>query len=80
MIPEYSKLLAHDLTTMVKVSAFERSESVWREWLESVGFKVIYLYLEFPRGDSKCDRGRNCLDAGCILLRPDFFLLQRIDV
>lgn len=60
MTPGYSKLLVHDhvlpeykphpqataydLTMMVKVSAFERTESMWKDLLNSVGFKVIKIW------------------------------------
>lgn len=60
MTPGYSKLLIHDhvipeshphpqataydLTMMVKVSALERSESMWYELLESAGFTIIKLW------------------------------------
>lgn len=60
MTPGFSKLLVHDhvlpdvhphpqataydLTMMVKVSAFERSESMWRDLLESVGLKILRIW------------------------------------
>lgn len=60
MTPGYSKLLVHDhvlpenhphpqataydLTMMVKVSAFERTESMWKALLGSVGFRVIKIW------------------------------------
>ena len=60
MTPGYSKLLIHDhvipeqhphpqatgydLTMMVKVSAFERGESMWYTLLEKAGFKVIKIW------------------------------------
>lgn len=60
MAPGYSKLLVHDhvlpesnlhpqataydLTMMVKVSAFERTESMWKDLLGSVGFRVIKIW------------------------------------
>lgn len=60
MTPGHSKLLVHDhvlpedyplpqataydLTMMVKVAAQERSESMWRELLESAGFRVIQIW------------------------------------
>jgi hypothetical protein len=60
MTPGYSKLLVHDhvlpeirphpqataydLTMMVKVSALERTESMWHSLLGSVGFKVVKIW------------------------------------
>ncbi|KKK24807.1 hypothetical protein P175DRAFT_0439305 [Aspergillus ochraceoroseus IBT 24754] len=60
MTPGYSKLLVHDhvlpednphpqataydLTMMVKVSAFERTESMWKNLLESVGFRMVKIW------------------------------------
>lgn len=60
MTPGYSTLLIHDhvlpttdphpqataydLTMMVKVSAFERTESMWAELLESVGLRIIKIW------------------------------------
>ncbi|KAL8640803.1 MAG: hypothetical protein Q9228_002317 [Teloschistes exilis] len=60
MVPGYSKLLVHDhvlpesrphpqataydLTMMVKVSALERSESMWRELLLKAGFAIIKIW------------------------------------
>lgn len=60
MVPGYSKLLVHDhvlsekqlhpqataydLTMMVKVSALERSESMWHELLKSAGFKIVKIW------------------------------------
>lgn len=60
MEPGYSKLLVHDhvlpesqphpqataydLTMMVKVSALERTESMWQTLLESAGFKIIKVW------------------------------------
>lgn len=35
---------AYDRTMMVKVSALERSESMWRSLLESVGFKIFKIW------------------------------------
>jgi len=60
MTPGYSKLLVHDhvlpsdnphpqataydLTMMVKVSAFERTEEMWSELLGSVGFRIVKIW------------------------------------
>lgn len=60
MTPGYSKLLVHDhvipesrphphttaydLTMMVKLSALERTESMWRELLGSVGLGIITIW------------------------------------
>jgi hypothetical protein len=60
MTPGYSKLLVHDhvlpainphpqataydLTMMVKVSAFERTEAMWQELLTSAGFKLLKIW------------------------------------
>jgi hypothetical protein len=60
MTPGYSKLLVHDhvmpaehphpqataydLTMMVKVSAFERTESMWTELLGSVGLRITKIW------------------------------------
>ncbi|KAI9370225.1 S-adenosyl-L-methionine-dependent methyltransferase [Aspergillus egyptiacus] len=35
---------AYDLTMMVKVSAFERTEAMWQELLASVGFRVVQVW------------------------------------
>ncbi|KAL5341123.1 S-adenosyl-L-methionine-dependent methyltransferase [Aspergillus crustosus] len=35
---------AYDLTMMVKVSAFERTEQMWAELLGSVGFRVVKIW------------------------------------
>lgn len=35
---------AYDLTMMVKVSALERSESMWRGLLDSAGFKITKIW------------------------------------
>jgi hypothetical protein len=35
---------AYDLTMMVKVSAFERTEQMWVELLGSVGFRVVKIW------------------------------------
>jgi hypothetical protein len=60
MTPGYSKLLIHDhvlpeksphphataydLTMMVKVSAFERTESMWKDLLGGAGFRAIKIW------------------------------------
>ncbi|KAL8720225.1 MAG: hypothetical protein Q9225_002887 [Loekoesia sp. 1 TL-2023] len=60
MAPGYSKLLIHDhvlpdshphpqgtaydLTMMVMVAALERTEPMWRELLESVGFRIVKIW------------------------------------
>lgn len=60
MTPGYSKLLVHDhvipashphphttafdLTMMVKLSALERTESMWQELLTSVGLRIVRLW------------------------------------
>ncbi|KAJ5405945.1 hypothetical protein N7465_007229 [Penicillium sp. CMV-2018d] len=47
VLPErnsHPQATAYDLTMMVKVSAFERTELMWRELLRSVGFNVIRIW------------------------------------
>ncbi|KAA8644045.1 hypothetical protein EYZ11_004480 [Aspergillus tanneri] len=47
ILPERSahpQATAYDLTMMVKVSAFERTESMWKELLRSVGFNTITIW------------------------------------
>lgn len=47
VLPEsqpHPQATAYDLTMMVMVAALERSESMWRELLESCNFKIIKIW------------------------------------
>jgi O-methyltransferase domain len=47
VIPEshpHPQATAYDLTMMVKVAALERSESMWYELLEPLGFKIVKIW------------------------------------